>query len=181
MFTLKLASNRAVHTTVHQSMRPAAVLGLQTIWADVFHCKLGCEAQKTPLGLCIRLSSCSSCCRCPALLLLYCCSGLLCISMNLYVCCHWLQFFLYHCDPTGYQAGQSYSFSSTTQSQAVCNCCLRGAHRGYGCLTSIWVKILQFEQGLSCCKLFRLNSPHITFVEKFLRSLLNTALSSTTI
>lgn len=71
MFTLKLASNRAVHTTAHQSMRPATVLGLQTIWADVFHGKLGCEAQKTPLGLCIRLLSCSSCCRCPALLLLW--------------------------------------------------------------------------------------------------------------
>lgn len=73
MFTLKLASNRAVHTIVHQLMWLAAVLGLQTIWADVFHCKLGYGAQKTPLGLCIRLSSCSSCYRCPALLLLWSC------------------------------------------------------------------------------------------------------------
>lgn len=76
ILTLKLASNRAVHTTVHHLMWPAAVLGLQTIWADVFHCKLGCWAQKTPLGLCIRLSSCSSCfmplpCSVAALLLLW--------------------------------------------------------------------------------------------------------------
>lgn len=167
MFTLKLASNRAVNTTVHQLMWPADVVGLQTIWADVFHCKLGCGAQKTPLGSCIRLCFCSSCCRCPSLLLLCCCSGHFCISMNLHVCCHWLQFFLYHCDPTGYQAGQLYSFSSATQSQAVCNCYLRGAHQAYGCLTSIWVKIMQFEQGLSCCKLFTLYSPHIMLVEKF--------------
>lgn len=43
MFTLKLANNRAVDTTVHQLMLVAAVLVLQTIWADVFTANLDVE------------------------------------------------------------------------------------------------------------------------------------------
>lgn len=176
MFTLKLANNRAVDTTVHQLMLVAAVLVLQTIWTDVFHCKLGCGAQMTPLGLCIRLifhhlvvhaaAAQLRCCSAVALV-----TSAFLTSMSAVIGC---SSFYIICDPTGYQAGQLYSFSSATQSQAVCNCCLRGAHRAYGMYR-------QFGQGLSCCKSFRLKSPHIMLVEKFLRSLLNTTQSSTTI